>query len=64
MSRYFITPDSVSAFGFDWGQLALTVGPSVNGAERFSGGIVTVAPGKGGLGPCSLVLRWLVCLSW
>ena len=47
MSRYFIHPDSVSAFGFDWGQLALTVGPSVNGAVRFSGGIVTVAPGGG-----------------
>ena len=47
MSRYFIHPDTVAAFGFDWGQLALTVGPEVNGAERFSGGIVTVAPGQG-----------------
>lgn len=47
MSRYFIHPEQVSAFGFDWGQLALTVGPEVNGAQRFSGGIVTVAPGGG-----------------
>ncbi len=47
MSRYFIHPDQVSAFGFDWGQLALTVGPEVNGAARLSGGIVTVAPGGG-----------------
>jgi oxalate decarboxylase/phosphoglucose isomerase-like protein (cupin superfamily) len=47
MSRFFIHPDHVSAFGFDWGQLALTVGPTVNGAARFSGGIVTVAPGGG-----------------
>ncbi len=47
MSRYFVHPDQVSAFGFGWGQLALTVGPEVNGAERFSGGIVTVAPGGG-----------------
>lgn len=47
MSRYFIHPDQVAAFGFDWGQLALTVGPEVNGASRFSGGIVTVAPGGG-----------------
>ena len=46
-SRYFIRPNEVSAFGFDWGQLALTVGPEVNGAQRFSGGIVTVAPGGG-----------------
>ena len=47
MSKFFIHPDQVSAFGFDWGQLALTVGPEVNGAQRFSGGIVTVAPGGG-----------------
>ncbi len=47
MSRYFVRPETVSAFGFDWGKLALTVGPTVNGAERFSGGIVTVAPGGG-----------------
>ncbi|NUB43640.1 cupin domain-containing protein [Fertoebacter nigrum] len=46
-SPYFIRPEQVSAFGFDWGQLALTVGPEVNGAQRFSGGIVTVAPGGG-----------------
>jgi oxalate decarboxylase/phosphoglucose isomerase-like protein (cupin superfamily) len=46
-SRYFIRPEAVSAFGFDWGKLALTVGPEVNGAERFSGGIVTVQPGGG-----------------
>jgi len=43
----FIRPGDVSAFGFDWGQLALTVGPEVNGAQRFSGGIVTVKPGMG-----------------
>jgi oxalate decarboxylase/phosphoglucose isomerase-like protein (cupin superfamily) len=47
MSPYFIRPEQVSAFGFDWGQLALTVGPAVNGAQRFSGGLVTVAPGGG-----------------
>jgi oxalate decarboxylase/phosphoglucose isomerase-like protein (cupin superfamily) len=47
MSHYFIHPDTVAAFGFDWGQLALTIGPTVNGASRFSGGIVTVTPGGG-----------------
>lgn len=46
-SPYFTRPEQVSAFGFDWGQLALTVGPEVNGAKAFSGGIVTVAPGGG-----------------
>ena len=46
-SPYFIRPEQVAAFGFDWGQLALTVGPEVNGATAFSGGIVTVKPGTG-----------------
>ena len=46
-SPYFTRPDDVAAFGFDWGQLALTVGPEVNGATAFSGGIVTLAPGGG-----------------
>ena len=46
-SPYFTHPDQVAAFGFDWGQLALTVGPEVNTAQHFSGGIVTVKPGMG-----------------
>ncbi len=45
--NYFVRPESVASFGFDWGKLALTVGPEVNGAQRFSGGIVTVQPGGG-----------------
>jgi oxalate decarboxylase/phosphoglucose isomerase-like protein (cupin superfamily) len=44
---YFAFPHQVEAFGFDWGRLALTVGPDVNGAGRFSGGVVDVAPGMG-----------------
>lgn len=47
MSNLFNHPDEVEAFGFDWGRLALTVGPEVNGAVRFSGGTVTVHPGGG-----------------
>ena len=43
----FVTPEDVDAFGFDWGRLALTVGPGVNGAERFSGGVVDLDPGQG-----------------
>lgn len=44
---FFVYPNDVDAYGFDWGQLALTVGPEVNGAARFSGGVVNVKPGKG-----------------
>lgn len=44
---FFVFPHEVAAFGFDWGRLALTVGPEVNGAGRFSGGVVTVKPGMG-----------------
>jgi len=47
MPNLFIRPETVPAFGFDWGRLTLTVGPEVNGAERFSGGLVDVAPGSG-----------------
>jgi oxalate decarboxylase/phosphoglucose isomerase-like protein (cupin superfamily) len=46
-NRYFVYPKDVSAFGFDWGKLSLTVGPEVNGAERFSGGIVDLPCGQG-----------------
>lgn len=45
--RIFVEPDKVDAFGFDWGKLALTVAPEVNGASRFSGGVVDVKPGMG-----------------
>jgi len=44
MFRY---PKDVSTFAFDWGRLALTVAPEVNGAERFSGGVVDLAAGQG-----------------
>ena len=45
--KVFVYPKDVSAFGFDWGRLSLTVAPEVNGAERFSGGVVDLPPGKG-----------------
>jgi len=44
---YFVYPGDVDAFGFDWGRLALTVGPEVNGAGTFSGGVVDLPGGKG-----------------
>jgi oxalate decarboxylase/phosphoglucose isomerase-like protein (cupin superfamily) len=43
----FVRPADVDAFGFDWGKLSLTVGPEVNGAKKFSGGVVDLPPGKG-----------------
>jgi oxalate decarboxylase/phosphoglucose isomerase-like protein (cupin superfamily) len=44
---HFVYPKDVDAFGFDWGQLALTVAPEVNGAQRFSGGVVDLPAGQG-----------------
>jgi oxalate decarboxylase/phosphoglucose isomerase-like protein (cupin superfamily) len=43
----FVYPKDVGAFGFDWGRLALTVGPEVNGAKNFSGGVVDLPSGQG-----------------
>jgi oxalate decarboxylase/phosphoglucose isomerase-like protein (cupin superfamily) len=47
VKELFRTPDDVDAFGFDWGQLSVVLGPKVNGAQRFSAAVVTVPPGKG-----------------
>lgn len=44
---YFVYPKDVDAFAFDWGRLALTVAPEVNGAKTFSGGVVDLPPGQG-----------------
>ncbi|HWK68030.1 MAG TPA: cupin domain-containing protein [Rhizobiaceae bacterium] len=43
----FVNPGDVDAFGFDWGKLALTVAPEVNGAKHFSGGVVDLPSGQG-----------------
>jgi oxalate decarboxylase/phosphoglucose isomerase-like protein (cupin superfamily) len=45
--NYFVYPKDVDKFGFDWGQLALTVAPEVNGARTFSGGVVDLPSGQG-----------------
>ena len=47
IEKNFVYPIDVDAFGFDWGQLSLTVGPDVNGAQKFSGGVVDLPPGQG-----------------
>lgn len=46
-TNFFVRPGDVDAFGFGWGRLAVTIGPEVNGAKRFSGGVVDVNPGQG-----------------
>jgi oxalate decarboxylase/phosphoglucose isomerase-like protein (cupin superfamily) len=43
----FRTPVDVDAYGFDWGQLSVLLGPRVNGARNFSAAVVTVPPGQG-----------------
>jgi oxalate decarboxylase/phosphoglucose isomerase-like protein (cupin superfamily) len=45
--RNFVYPKEVNTFAFNWGNLALTVAPEVNGAVRFSGGVVDLAKGQG-----------------
>lgn len=45
--QMFVYPKDVSTFAFDWGRLALTVAPEVNGASRFSGGVVDLQKGQG-----------------
>ncbi|MCX7558392.1 cupin domain-containing protein [Sulfitobacter sp. F26204] len=47
MDKHFVYPAGVDNFGFDWGRLALTCAPEVNGATQFSAGVVFVPPGQG-----------------
>lgn len=47
MDKYFIYPADVDNYGFDWGRFAPTTGPEVNGATKFSAGVVFVPPGQG-----------------
>lgn len=43
----FRYPGDGAAYGFDWGQLSVVLGPKVNGAQRFSAAVVTVPQGQG-----------------
>lgn len=47
MDKYFVYPSDVDNFAFDWGRLALTCAPEVNGAAQFSAGVVFVPHGQG-----------------
>ena len=44
---FFNYPNDVDNYGFDWGRLAVTVAPQVNGAKSFSAAVVHVPSGKG-----------------
>ncbi|WP_164662240.1 cupin domain-containing protein [Tropicibacter sp. Alg240-R139] len=45
--NFFNYPSDVDNYGFDWGRLAVTLAPQVNGAKAFSAAVVQVPPGKG-----------------
>lgn len=45
--KMFLYPNDVEAFAFDWGRLALTCAPEVNGAKQFSAGVVDLPSGQG-----------------
>jgi len=45
--KFFKYPNKVDNYGFDWGHLAVTLGPNVNGAKSFSAAVVHVPSGKG-----------------
>lgn len=45
--RRFVSPDDVETQVFDWGMLKWLSEPRVTDADRFSAGVVILAPGKG-----------------
>lgn len=45
--KFFNYPNDIDNYGFDWGSLAVTLGPQVNEAKSFSAAVVHVPPGKG-----------------
>jgi oxalate decarboxylase/phosphoglucose isomerase-like protein (cupin superfamily) len=47
MSSYFVLPEQVETQVFDWGNLKWMSAPNVTGAQKFSAGVVLLAPGKG-----------------
>lgn len=47
MIKYFVAPDEVETQVFEWGLLKWLNAPNVTGAQKFSAGIVLLAPGKG-----------------
>ena len=46
-SGYVVYGDDVDSLAFDWGTVKILSEPAVTDAERFSFGMVVLAPGKG-----------------
>jgi oxalate decarboxylase/phosphoglucose isomerase-like protein (cupin superfamily) len=46
-SGWVVYGDDVDSIAFDWGAVKILSEPAVTGAERFSFGMVVLAPGKG-----------------
>jgi oxalate decarboxylase/phosphoglucose isomerase-like protein (cupin superfamily) len=42
-----VSPEDVESLNFDWGTVRFTLSPKVNGAARFSAGVVFVHPHAG-----------------
>jgi hypothetical protein len=40
---FLVNPADVGSLNFDWGTVRFTLSPEVNGATRFSAGVVFVA---------------------
>ncbi|WP_424768170.1 cupin domain-containing protein [Paenibacillus sp. sgz302251] len=45
--NYFVEPKHVDTMAFEWGSFKVTCSSEVNGASRFSAGIVEMQPGGG-----------------
>ena len=52
MTKYFVEPQEVETQVFDWGNLKWMSAPNVTGAEKFSAGVVLLAPGEGHASHC------------
>ncbi|MDZ4858963.1 MAG: cupin domain-containing protein [Candidatus Hydrogenedentes bacterium] len=46
-NKTFLEPDDVETQVFDWGRLSWLSEPRTTGTQRFSAGVVVLAPGKG-----------------
>ena len=45
--RFIVNPEDVESLNFNWGKVRITLSPEVNGASRFSAGVVFIQPHSG-----------------
>lgn len=45
--RFIVNPEDVESLNFNWGKVRITLSPEVNGASRFSAGIVSIQQHSG-----------------